>query len=385
MQNEVKDFISRRSSMQAQSLLSKGMPLLLGVLLCVHAGAQSLARSTPEAEGISSEAIVEFVKAADKNVDTFDSFMILRHGKVIAEGWWKPNSAEAPHIMNSVSKSFTSTAIGLAIQKNKLKLDDPVLKFFPADAPPNPSDNLRAMKVRDLLTMSGGHAVEPKSGDSGPSVKQFLAQPVVYQPGTHFLYNTMGSYVLSAIVTKVTGQTALEYLRSRLFEPLGIENARWDSSSEGNSLGGYGLYLRTEDMAKFGLLYLQQGRWNGKQLVPRKWVEQATSKHILNENEAHAQIGPDWTEGYGFQFWRCRHNAFRADGAGGQFIVVMPDQDVVVAITANTGNMQGELNAIWDHLLPAFQSKPLPADAAGREKLSEIVANLTAHPKKSAN
>ena len=113
--------------MQAQSLLSKGMPLLLGVLLCVHAGAQSLARSTPEAEGISSEAIVEFVKAADKNVDTFDSFMILRHGKVIAEGWWKPNSAEAPHIMNSVSKSFTSTAIGLAIQKNKLKLDDPVL------------------------------------------------------------------------------------------------------------------------------------------------------------------------------------------------------------------------------------------------------------------
>jgi CubicO group peptidase (beta-lactamase class C family) len=241
------------------------------------------------------------------------------------------------------------------------------------------------MKVRDLLTMSGGHQVEPKAGEAGPSVKLFLAQPVVYQPGTHFLYNTMGSYVLSAIVTKVTGQTALEFLRPRLFEPLGIDNARWDSSSEGNSLGGYGLYLRTEDMAKFGLLYLQHGRWNGKQLVPRNWVEQATSKHIVNEDEAHAQIGPDWTEGYGFQFWRCRHNAFRADGAGGQFIVVMPDQNVVVAITANTGNMQGELNAIWDHLLPAFQSKPLPANAAGQEKLNEMVANLTAHPKKSAN
>src|ERR1035438_9386782 len=263
---------SMRSRMQARSLLFIGIPLLLGALLCVDGGAQSLGRSTPEAEGVSSEAIVDFVEAADKNVDTFDSFMILRHGKVIAEGWWKPNSAEAPHIMNSVSKSFTSTAIGLAIQKHKLKLDDPVLKFFPAYAPPIPSDYLKAMKVRDLLTMSGGHAVEPKASEAGPSVKRFLAQPVVYQPGTHFLYNTMGSYVLSAIVTKVTGQTALEYLRSRLFEPLGIQNARWDSSSEGNSLGGYGLYLRTEDIAKFGQLYLQKGKWNGKQLIPREWV-----------------------------------------------------------------------------------------------------------------
>jgi CubicO group peptidase (beta-lactamase class C family) len=241
------------------------------------------------------------------------------------------------------------------------------------------------MKVRDLLTMSGGHEVEPKAGDAGPSVKRFLAQPVVYQPGTHFLYNTMGTYVLSAIVTRVTGQTTLEYLKPRIFEPLEIENARWDVSPEGNSLGGYGLYLRTEDIAKLGQLYLQRGKWNGKQLIPRKWIEQATSKQISNENEGHAQIGPDWKEGYGFQFWRCRHNAFRTDGAGGQFIVVMPDQDVVVAITADTGNMQGELDAIWDHLLPAFQSKPLPADAVGQAKLKEVVAHLAAHPKKNEN
>ena len=147
----------------------------------------------------SSKTIIDFVRAADKNVDTFDSFMIMRHGKVIAEGWWKPNSAEIPHVLNSVSKSLNSTAIGLAIHEHKLKLDDQVLKFFPADVPVNPSDNLKAMTVRDLLTMSGGHEVEPKAGDSGPSVKLFLAQPVVYQPGTHFLYNTMGSYVLSAI------------------------------------------------------------------------------------------------------------------------------------------------------------------------------------------
>jgi CubicO group peptidase (beta-lactamase class C family) len=364
--------------------LSAGIVVLLGCILRARAQSGSLPRNTPEAEGISSQAIVDFVEAADKNVNTFDSFLILRHGKVIAEGSWKPNSADEPHVLNSVSKSFNSTAIGLAIQKHKPRLDDPVLKFFPADAPANPSDNLKAMKVRDLLTMSGGHEVEPKR-DGGPSVKQFLAQPVVYKPGTHFLYNTMGSYVLSAIVIKVTGQTTLEYLKPRLFTPLGIDTPHWDSSPEGNSLGGYGLYLRTEDIAKFGQLYLQKGKWNGKQLIPRKWVEEATSKEISNESEGHAQIGPDWKEGYGFQFWRCRHNAFRADGAGGQFIVMMPDQDVVIAITADTGSMQGELDAIWEHLLPAFQSKPLPADAAGQAKLKDAVAHLVAHPKKSEN
>ncbi len=360
-----------------------GLLVLLGCLPWTHAAGASLPRGTPEAEGISSQAIVAFVEAADKNVDTFDSFMIVRHGRVIAEGWWKPNSPHQPHVLHSVSKSFTSTAVGLAIESQKLSLDDLVLKFFPADAPANPSDNLKVVKVRDLLTMSSGQSVEPKAV-GGYSVKQFLAQPFPYEPGTHFLYNTMGTYVLSAIVTKVTGQTVLEYLKPRLFDPLGIENPRWDSSPEGNSLGGTGLYLRTEDMAKFGQLILQHGEWNGKQLVPRKWVEEAISREISTVDESHARIGPDWHQGYGFQFWRCRHNAFRADGTGGQFIVMMPDQDAVIAITADTGNMQRELDALWDHLLPAFQTKPLPADAAGDEKLKEAVANLVAHPKKSS-
>jgi CubicO group peptidase (beta-lactamase class C family) len=382
---ELKNFYEEKITLKSILLCSTGIVLMFAALPNVCAAGESLPRSTPEAEGISSQAIVEFVEAADKNVNTFDSFMILRHGKVIAEGWWKPNSAEIPHVLNSVSKSFTSTAIGLAIHDRKLKLDDPVLKFFPADAPQDLSENLKAMTVRDLLTMSGGHEVEPKAVGGGPSVKQFLSQPVAYRPGTHFLYNTMGSYVLSAIVTKVTGETALEYLKPRLFQPLGVENPRWDSSPEGNSLGGSGLYLRTEDVAKFGQLLLQKGKWNGKQLVPRRWIQRATSKQISNENESHAKIGPDWIEGYGFQFWRCRHNAYRADGAGGQFIVVMPDQDVVVAITAASDNMEAELDAIWDHLLPAFQSKPLPEDFAGQQKLKEAVANLVAHPKSSGN
>lgn len=365
------------------------LPLIAAtVLLVVDYPAQAadlaLPRSTPEAQGVSSKAILDFVEAADK-INTLHSFMIVRHGRVISEGWWKPEAADKPHVLASLSKSFNATAVGLAIQDGKLSLDDPVLKFFPDDAPSNPSDNLKAMKVRDLLTMSCGHDTEPKIVGGAPTVKQFLSHPVLHQPGTHFQYNTLGSYTLSAIITKVTGQTTLEYLKPRLFEPLGIENPQWESSPEGNSLGGYGLKLCTEDIAKFAQLYLQKGKWNGKQLVPKQWIEQATTKQVLNDQESHSKIGIDWQQGYGFQFWRCTHNAFRGDGAGGQLCVVIPDQDAVVAITAQTGNFQGEMNAIWDNLLPACGAEAIPDDVASQEKLKVAIANLAAHPDKMGN
>lgn len=360
-------------------------PLLLAFSLCIcHevSAAESLPRSTPESQGVSSKAILSFLQAADTNVNTMHSFMIVRHGQVIAEAWWKPEAADKPHILNSLSKSFTSTAVGLAIHEGKLSLNDPVLKFFPKDAPGEASDNLKAMTVHDLLTMTCGHDTEPHAGSNGPSVKLFLAHPVVHQPGTHFQYNTMGTYTLSSIITKVTGQTTLEYLTPRLFEPLGIEKPRWDQSQEGNSFGGYGLYIRTEDIAKFGQLYLQNGKWHGKQIVPQEWVEQATRKQVPNDQEGHAKMGDDWKQGYGFQFWRCQHNAFRGDGAGGQFCVVMPDQDAVVAITADHANMQMELNDIWNYLLPAFEPKSLPEDTAAQEEFKATAARLIAQPQR---
>jgi CubicO group peptidase (beta-lactamase class C family) len=371
----------RISANSKRSFLSFHVALCLAACLCARA-AEPLPRSTPEEQGLSSKAIQQFLETADK-INTLHSFMLLRHGKVIAEAWWKPESADKPHILHSLSKSFTSTAIGLAIAEGKLKLDDHLLQFFPNDAPADPSDNLKAVTVRDLLTMSGGHDTEPKAGTNGPSVKTFLAHPFVHKPGTHFQYNTMGTYTLSAIVTKVTGQTVLDYLEPRLFEPLGIEKPRWDASPEGFSLGGYGLYLRTEDIAKFGQLYLQKGKWNGRQLIPESWVEQATTRQVPNDKEGHSKMGPDWLQGYCFQFWRCTHNAFRGDGAAGQLCVVMPDQDAVVAVTAETGSMQGELNVIWENLLPAFQSEPLPSDVAAQDKLKGEEANLVAHPRKS--
>ncbi|HEV3415975.1 MAG TPA: serine hydrolase [Pirellulales bacterium] len=355
--------------------------IVLAAIPRAHAANMPLPRSTPEAQGISSQAVRDFVEAADK-INTLHSFMVVRHGHVIAEGWWKPEAADKPHVLASLSKSFNSTAVGLAIEDGKLSLDDPVLKFFPDDAPADVSDNLKAMKVRDLLTMTCGHDTEPKAVGGAPSVKQFLAHPVPHKPGTHFQYNTMGAYTLSAIVTKVTGQTSLEFLKPRLFEPLGIENPEWGSSPEGNSLGGYGLKLRTEDIAKFGQLYLQKGKWNGRQLIPEKWIEQATSKQVPNDRESHSKIGIDWQQGYGFQFWRCTHNAFRGDGAGGQLCVVIPDKDAAIAITADTGNFQGEMNAIWDKLLPAFQAEALPDDAAAQEQVKQEIAKLEAHPAK---
>lgn len=196
----------------------------------------SLPRSSPERQGISSTAILAFVESADETVNTMNSFMLVRHGYVVAEGWWTPYNPKSPHTLFSLSKSFTSTAVGLAITDGKLSLDDEVLKFFPEDAPVEPSANLKAMRVRDLLCMSTGHQTEATLDANEPWTKTFLAHPVPFKPGTHFLYNTPASYMLSAIVQKVTGMTVLEYLRPRLFEPLGIENPTWDASPQGISL-----------------------------------------------------------------------------------------------------------------------------------------------------
>jgi CubicO group peptidase (beta-lactamase class C family) len=334
--------------------------------------ADALPRSAPEAQGVSSSALLGFVNALDEQMDGMHSLMVLRHGQVIAEGWWAPYDAAHKHMLYSLSKSFTSTAVGLAVAEGKLSIDDEVLKFFPDDAPTNTSNNLKAMRVRDLLMMSTGHQDEPSAAADVISPKSFLAQPVPHLPGTHFKYNTAATFMQSAIVQKVTGQTVLDFLRPRLFEPLGIEHPSWETNFQGISLGGYGLRVRTEDIAKFGQLYLQKGRWNGKQLLSAEWVAMATSKQTSNGSNPKS----DWNQGYGFQFWRCRHNAYRGDGAFGQYCVVIPDQDGVVAITSGVKDMQAVLNIIWDKLLPAMKSEPLPASSANHLQLKEKLARL---------
>jgi CubicO group peptidase (beta-lactamase class C family) len=352
--------------------------LAFSLLAAPTAIAQSLPRSTPEAEGVSSEAIRGFVEAADKKVNTLHSFMLVRHGKVVAEGWWKPQTPQTSHVMHSLSKSFTSTAVGLAIEEGKLSLDDEVLKFYPEYAPKDPSKNLKAMRVRDLLIMSTGHDSEPKFTPDTPWVKTFLNHPVPFKPGTHFLYNTPATHMLSAIVQKVTGKTVLDYLKPRLFEPLGIENPTWATSPQGVTLGGWGLHIRTEDISKFGQLYLQKGVWNGKQILPALWIAKATSKQTSNGSNPKS----DWDQGYGYQFWRCRNGAYRGDGAFGQYCIVLPELDAVIAITAQTGDMQVPLDLIWDKLLPAFKDKPLEANPGELQKLKETFDGLKVPAKK---
>jgi hypothetical protein len=324
---------------------------------------------------VSSPALLSFLEELDR-IEGLHSLMIVRHGRVIADGWWAPYEAGSNHELYSLSKSFTSTAVGFAVAEGKLSIDDEVLRFFPGDAPPEPSPNLKAMRVRDLLTMTAGHQDETSSAPDKITPKSFLAHPVPHKPGTHFKYNTPATFMLSAIVQKVTGETVLDYLRPRLFEPLGMAHPVWNTNSQGIPLGGYGLRVRTEDIARLGQLYLQRGVWNGRRLLPESWVELATSRQVSNGSNPKS----DWDQGYGFQFWRCRHGAFRGDGAFGQYCVVLPEEDAVVAITSGVKDMQAVLNVIWDHLLPAFHPGVLPPEPAGVARLVERLGRLTVRP-----
>lgn len=342
----------------------------------------SLPRSTPEAEGVSSAALITFLDSVAADRQEFHSIIILRHGKVVAEGWWDPYGPELRHTLYSTSKSFTSTAVGFAVNEKLLSVDDKVVSFFPDMLPDTVSPYLAEMNVKDLLTMSAGLSPDPTGSITSASsewVKDFLSLPVVKEPGTEFLYNSMATFMLSAIVQRVTGEKIADYLRPRLFGPLGIEGYDWEESPEGINSGGWGLRLKTEDMAKFGLLYLQKGMWNGKQIIPTAWIEEATTFKIDQAPGAPPEIKEksDWMQGYCYQFWRSRNNAFRADGAFGQFIIVIPEKDAVVAITAESPNMQDELNLVWDHILPAMHDDPLPQDKETLALLEERLSSLS--------
>jgi CubicO group peptidase (beta-lactamase class C family) len=345
------------------------------------AGSGKLPRSSPEAQGVSSAGILAFLDAVSQSKHELHSFMVVRHGKVVAEGWWSPYGPEFNHTLYSLSKSFTSTAVGFAVAEGKLRVDDRVASFFPHDLPDKVSDNLAALRVKDLLSMSVGDGTEPTRPmvEQENWVKAFLGWPITHPPGTQFMYNSAATYMCSAIVQQVTGQKILDYLQPRLFGPLDIHGATWETCPRGINVGGWGLSVQTESLAKFGQMYLQKGIWQGRQLLPAQWVEEATTFKI--QQPAPAQPSRpndqnDWLQGYCYQFWRCRHNAFRGDGAFGQFMIVMPEQDAVVAITAETSDMQSELDLVWQHLLSAVQPQSLPQNPQARAELQKRLASL---------
>lgn len=347
----------------------------------------SLPRSTPEAQGVSSTAIINFLeKVAESKID-FHSIMVLRRGHIIAEGWWSPYAPHLKHTLYSLSKSFTSTAVGLAVNEGRFTIDSSVLDFFPNDKPDNISANLAAMKVKHLLTMSTGHVketIQPMRHSDDSWAKTFLSQAVEKEPGTFFLYNTGATYMLSAIVQKVTGNTLQEYLTPRLFDPLGIKGEDWESDPQKINTGGYGLRVKTEDIARFGQLLLQKGVWNGKQIVPAVWIDEATRTQIASNSSKpnRPKEEDDWAQGYGYQFWRCRPGGYRGDGAFGQFCMVMPDHDAVIAITSESFSMQNSMNLVWEHLLAAIDKSKtsLPSDPATHSELSAKLKALRLDP-----
>ena len=357
--------------------------LSAGVLLA------AMEPATPESQGVPSEAILKFIDGCEKTFDAGDlgamhGFVIVRHGKVIAEGSWKPfDTLNETHMLYSHSKSFTSSAIGLLADRGKIDLDERIVDIFSNEVPAKVSENLAQLRVRDLLTMNVGKK-DHLLRDGGDWVKEFLSKDFFRKPGTGFKYDSDATYMLAAIVEKKSGMKMMDYLQKNMFDQIGITKAWTTCSPQGIPCGGWGMNMTTRELARFGQLYLNRGDWDGKRVLSSDWVSLATTRQTWSgwQNVGVKALGEgtDWEQGYGFQFWRCRHGAYRADGAGGQYTVVIPEKDMVVSAHAGLGDFPKELDLIWDNLLPVLKDAPLAENPSAQKKLADRLAKLAIKP-----
>jgi CubicO group peptidase (beta-lactamase class C family) len=275
-----------------------------------------------------------------------------RDGIAVAEAAVKPYSLDKPHTLNSLTKSFVSVAVGFCVQEGLLSLDDKALSFFPGRLPCRPCENMEKITVRHLLMMATGHTKEPYFWPTEQEpLDSFLRSYVDAEPGSVFLYNTAGSHLLGYIVEKVSGVSVEEYLRPRLLEPLGITEWVWEKQPDGACKTGVGLHLSTRDIAKFGNFLLFEGSYGGKQLIGKEWIREAVSKKIMQPGDPDTE----WTSGYGYQFWiNRRENSYRADGAFGQFCIVIPCRRLVIAMNSGSQDMGAMLDVIFEELVPAL-------------------------------
>lgn len=329
-----------------------------------------LPRATPEEVGVPVKALCEFVRELDA-YKYVHGFMVLRHGKVIAEGWRAPYSADDPHMLFSGTKSFTAVAIGMVEDDGKLSVNDKLVKFFPHKLSDKVSPEMRTVTLHNLLTMASGHDQCPLGImllQGNDMEKAFLESKLVHKPGSRFVYNNGASYMLSATVRAVTGRKLSEFLDGRLFKPLGIRNYRTLCCPSGNDYGAFGFSIRTEDFAKFGQLLLQKGVWGGKRLVSAGFVERA-SGHRIDKYSGDVY-------GYGYQFWGGEEKTFRADGAHGQYSVVCPEKDMVVAVNNGTDALEKSRMCIMHLLSKVKADGPLPPDPQGRAELGRLCNSL---------
>ena len=338
--------------------------LAIGLMASLSANAQTneLTRSTPEEQGVPSKALVALFDSLHAlPLTDMHAVVVMRHGKVIGEMYPKPYAPEYRHTIYSCSKTFVGIAVGLAIEDNRLRLDDRVAAFFPELLPDSVSKDLADMTVRHLLTMASGVKPDWNMRSRGKEwIRTFLSKPVK-EPGTQYAYDSMVSYMLAAVVQKVTGKKLTEYLQERVFTPMNVTEWAWEESPEGVNTGGWGVHIQPESLAKFGQLILNEGSWEGKQLVPAEWIREMCKKHRETGREV-----------YGYHIWHCggHDGAVRADGALGQYVISVLDKDMVVVMTeATLGNGRDQRRLIWDVLLPHIQDEPLPANKKDYQKL----------------
>lgn len=317
--------------------------------------AEVLPVAPPSVVGVDARGILSLVDALDADpAITPHGLVVLRDGYRIAQGSWAPFTPERVQLVYSISKSFTTTAVGLARHEGLIDLDATVLSYFPELDADITDPRSRSMKVRHVAAMASGHASETidlaAAQDPTDLVRGFLLLPPDAEPGTLFAYNQPCTYALAAIVQRASGQTLVDYLRPRLFDPLGIDDVAWIEAPAGRNLGFSGIHVTTDAIARLGELYRRGGMWGDRRVLDEDWVALATQRHIATPTPPG---GPDWGQGYGSQFWMSQHG-YRGDGAFGQFCVVVPEHGLVVAITSETAEMQHVLDAIWTHLLPAI-------------------------------
>ncbi len=344
--------------------------------------------SSPSHEGVEAKGIESFVDVLETTPGVeAHSLMILRHGSVIAAGWWWPYTRGQLQLLYSVSKSFTSTAIGLALDDGLLDLDDPVIAHFPELDHEISDPRSRSMTIRHIAAMASGHLEDTWSEvlavDPEHPVRGFLRLHPERDPGSIFRYNQSASYTLAAVLQRVTGQTVSRYLRSRVLDPIGAGPIAWWQHPEGHDLGFSGLHATTETVARLGQLYLDNGVWHGRRILSSAWIEEASREQVGTQtDDPAAETGVDSQLGYGYQFWKSRHG-YRADGAFGQFCLVLPEYDVVIAMTGQSTETQLILNSVWNDLLPAFKNDPIVPDSSSDQRLEERLVNLALPPSRA--
>lgn len=343
-------------------------------------GVTSLPRSTPSAQGVAAGGVLAFLDVLDRHggVDPH-SVLIVRHGAVVAEGWWAPYSPDRVHLLYSVSKTFTATAVGFAVAEGLLALDDPIADHFPEFRDELPAAS-RAIRIRDALAMATGHGqdmLEPAvRTDPAEPVRGFLLHAPDAEPGTRFAYNQPATYAVAAVLQRRAGTDLVSYLRPRLLDPLGAPPLSWQEHPPGRAIGFSGLHATTETLAALGQLHLADGMWQGRRVLPAGWAAEVRAVRVGTPDAD----GPDWRRGYGFQVWQSRHG-YRADGAFGQLILILSEQDAVIALTMATESVQDVLDAVWEHLVPAMGTS---AARDGEAELANRLAGLLLPPSSGA-